>query len=705
MTITHSYTKLVAVAAGVAVAFALVLGAAAPVRAAALTSGQISSIIGLLQSFGADAATIANVQASLNGTAPTAPTAPTMPTTPSTGGSMACNAAIGTQDLTVGSTGVHVMALQKFLNMSAATQVAATGAGSPGMETSTFGPATKAAVIKFQTANAITPAAGYVGPVTRTTIAAKCSGTTPTTPGTPTTPTTPSGLKGGEGTLEINDTLGDVEGDLDEGDEDVKVLGLELEAKDSDISVQRIDVQFDLDDATGGESTQLDDYISEVSLMLDGKVLATMDVDEIDEDSSESDLYEARFTGLNGIIREGKTADLYVVVSAVNNIDTGDVATVLEVGIPASGIRAIDAMGISETYDGGYTGNGGGDLETFTVSASDTGTLDITEGDKNPEAGIVVANDTTDTNDVTVLEFDLKANDQDITITDLPVGIAVSGATNVGDIVKRATLYKGSTSLKSKTIPASAGAYEEIVFTDVNIDIQEGDTETFTVKLDINKTDSGEPDNSDTVVASTTESLVGWDVEDANGENVNPDGSVGGNTQTFYLSNGIQVNYKDSSTKKTSGANPGTPDSADFTIKFSVKNLGDDDIYFDGDVTAAGVATAAKGVTWATTTDATTGTTTGTYGYGTGILSANDGINTNDGDTDDSSDKRFKIKSDEIRDFTFNVTINAGGDNVVAAAKLSGFAWDTTSQDTMTNLYNFDLGSFHTDPVTGLNIQ
>lgn len=316
-----------------------------------------------------------------------------------------------------------------------------------------------------------------------------------------------------------------------------------------------------------------------------------------------------------------------------------------------------------------------------------------------------MANDTTDTNDVTVLEFDLKANDQDITITDLPVGIAVSGATNVGDIVKRATLYKGSTSLKSKTIPASAGAYEEIVFTDVNIDIQEGDTETFTVKLDINKTDSGEPDNSDTVVASTTESLVGWDVEDANGENVNPDGSVGGNTQTFYLSNGIQVNYKDSSTKKTSGANPGTPDSADFTIKFSVKNLGDDDIYFDGDVTAAGVATAAKGVTWATTTDATTGTTTGTYGYGTGILSANDGINTNDGDTDDSSDKRFKIKSDEIRDFTFNVTINAGGDNVVAAAKLSGFAWDTTSQDTMTNLYNFDLGSFHTDPVTGLNIQ
>ncbi len=696
MTITHSYTKLVAVAAGVAVAFALVLGAAAPVRAAALTSGQISSIIGLLQSFGADAATIANVQASLNGTAPT------MPTTPSTGGSMACNASVWTRDLTVGSTGADVMALQKFLNMSAATQVAATGAGAPGMETSTFGPATRAAVIKFQTANAITPAAGYVGPVTRTTIAAKCSGTTPTTPGNPTTPTTPTGLNGGEGTLEVNDLLGDVESDLEEGDKDVKVLGLELEAKDSDISIQRVDVQFDLDDAFGGESTQLDDYITEATLWLDGKKIGTVDVDQIDEDSSESDLYEARFTGLNSIIREGKTADLHVAVTAVKNVDTGDIATQLEVGIPDTGIRAIDAMGISETYNGGYNGNGYGDLETFTVGQSDTGTLDITEGDNNPEAGIVVANDTTDTNNVTVLEFDLEANDQDITITDLPVGITVSGATNVGDIVKRATLYKGSTAVKSKTIPASAGTYAEIVFTDVNLEIQDGDTETFSVKLDINKTDSGEPADGDTVIASTTESLVGWDVEDANGENVTPDGSVGGNTQTFYLANGISVTYKSSTATKTVGSIAGAPDVADFTVKFSVKNVGDDTVYFDGDV-EAGIPAGAGTVTWATTTDSTTGTTTsGFTAYGTGIVTAD---SPDSSDVLNSGDKRFVLDAGETRNFTFTVSIPAGGDNVNAGVKLTGFSWDTTSQDATANLYNFDLGSFNTNTLTGLYIQ
>ena len=61
-------TKYFAKAATVAVATSLVVGVAlyaAPTQAASLTAAQVSSIISLLQSFGADAATIANVQASL----------------------------------------------------------------------------------------------------------------------------------------------------------------------------------------------------------------------------------------------------------------------------------------------------------------------------------------------------------------------------------------------------------------------------------------------------------------------------------------------------------------------------------------------------------------------------------------------------------------------------------------------------------------
>ncbi len=101
-----------------------------------------------------------------------------------------------TTNLTVGSRSEAVKQLQIMLNASADTQVAASGAGSKGNETTFFGPATRAAVIKFQTKNGITPAAGYVGPVTRAKLnetSAATGGTTTTPPPTSTTPPASTG--------------------------------------------------------------------------------------------------------------------------------------------------------------------------------------------------------------------------------------------------------------------------------------------------------------------------------------------------------------------------------------------------------------------------------------------------------------------------------------------------------------------------------
>ncbi|MFA6459049.1 MAG: LamG-like jellyroll fold domain-containing protein [Candidatus Paceibacterota bacterium] len=70
------------------------------------------------------------------------------------------------RDMFRGVSGVDVGLLQRYLNDHNFI-VAQKGVGSPGYESDYFGPATQAALIKFQIANNISPAIGYFGPKTR----------------------------------------------------------------------------------------------------------------------------------------------------------------------------------------------------------------------------------------------------------------------------------------------------------------------------------------------------------------------------------------------------------------------------------------------------------------------------------------------------------------------------------------------------------
>lgn len=82
-----------------------------------------------------------------------------------------------TTTLRQGSRGVAVQELQKFLNAySSETVVATSGAGSAGKETTSFGPATRKAVIAFQKKNGLAQV-GQVGPATRALLNGTSTGT------------------------------------------------------------------------------------------------------------------------------------------------------------------------------------------------------------------------------------------------------------------------------------------------------------------------------------------------------------------------------------------------------------------------------------------------------------------------------------------------------------------------------------------------
>lgn len=128
--------------------------------ASCLSAPQIQAILDVLASFNADADVIVKVEAALYGTCGITTTTSSVTST---------TVWVFKTNLTIGSLGGEVKMLQEFLNAHGYV-ISASGAGSPGNETSFFGPLTRAAVMKYQKAKGITPAVGYFGAITRASV-------------------------------------------------------------------------------------------------------------------------------------------------------------------------------------------------------------------------------------------------------------------------------------------------------------------------------------------------------------------------------------------------------------------------------------------------------------------------------------------------------------------------------------------------------
>jgi peptidoglycan hydrolase-like protein with peptidoglycan-binding domain len=416
-----------------------------------------------------------------------------------------------TMDLTVGSTGSQVVALQQMLVAQGHLVMPA------GVAMGYFGSLTKAAVAKWQAANGVAPAVGYFGPISRA--KANSMGTVPGT--------TVGGTVGGsistpgvEGVLSATVAPVPSSGQtIHEGDTKEPVLGVEIEADLSDIKIERLKLK--LDDTTNSNDRDFYRDIAGTMYVMEGStVLATVNLnsDTVIEESTGN--YYVTITGLNYIVRKDTEKTLTVAIDVEDSIDStltnGDIWTVT---IPVDGIRGVDGAGVNQYAPSSAI------ARTFTVAAdeAETATLTVSTNVNTPQAKDVVCaggSDEDECDEMEVLRIDLKADDDDVTLTDLVVDVTTSGSATT----TTGYLYSGSTLLASDSIDTDGHA--GFTFDDVDFTIDDNSTKTLTVKVDVRDAAT----SATTILADVDTADV--TSENSEGDSITESGSATGETQT-----------------------------------------------------------------------------------------------------------------------------------------------------------------------------
>lgn len=338
-----------------------------------------------------------------------------------------------TRDLAVGATGADVMKLQQFLNADADTRVAAEGAGSVGMETEYFGPATAAAVSKMQVkyradilspSNLVNPT-GYFGASSRAKANALCAAAPVVTPGEDATDEdededAETGELSGEASLDSFE-MDTEESSVEEGESDAVVGLITVEFADGDAEISRLDMTLQ-GDQTGAKPW---DAFDTVSLWVDGDMIAEMDASD-EDDYLDEDTGEIRFSGLDIVAMEDEEVEIMVAVSVQNNLDAEELDS--EWTFTPTAIRYFDADGVATTEDGSIL-EGTAEFDMDIAGADEE--VKVSLASSNPDASDIVVDTDTDTNDVTILVADIEAEDNDIELNTVVVKLAINadGAT------------------------------------------------------------------------------------------------------------------------------------------------------------------------------------------------------------------------------------------------------------------------------------
>lgn len=361
-----------------------------------------------------------------------------------------------TRDLTVGSSGADVTALQNAIGVTPATGY--------------FGSLTKAAVQKYQASKGL-PATGYVGVLTRAELNKSSTGTTGSTGSTGTTGTVVN--SGVEGTLTAS-KASISNSTVREGDVMKTILGVKLEAKLSDINVQRVKVNL-------GTSTTIYTKIFKTLYLTDdsGKVLAQADLNSntVVKDTDNGTAYALTFGGFSYNVPKDSTKYLWVKGDVYSSIKTEDQYTRTISLFGTNAIRGVDGAGIDQ-----YAGtNAITQSISLGTTVADSANVKLSTNSANFKAADVIASNGTDEDELdmlNVLAFDLKAEKDTMLVTDITATIAKTGTGAA--TATRAHLYDGATPIDSEDI--SNGS---VTFDDIDLSIAKDTTKTLTIKVDV----------------------------------------------------------------------------------------------------------------------------------------------------------------------------------------------------------------------------
>jgi hypothetical protein len=475
---------------------------------------------------------------------------------------------------------------------------------------------------------------------------------------------------GAEGSLTLTLRATPSAVDLDEGGDVDEVAGFKLEADNSDIQIERLDVQLEADDTTSEKPWT---YFTRAKVLVDGDVVATETISSADDfivsenggssQDSATDEYTLRLTGLDFVVPAEEYVIIEVQLETEEDIDSGNMTQSWNVGIPTNGVRGKDGAGIDVYASTAYVGR------TFDVSADATATLTPALSDNTPDDSYAEVDTSNNTEDIETVRFTLEADEGDVTLDDLSATVTTAGEADESVIIIAAHLYAESVDEDNRIGSEDVPAGGRITFDNIEYTIEDGEEIEFIITVDVTSL-GGTLDAGDTVqVTVDGDSITGTDELDnaVTGADVNPTG------ETIYFYE-VFPTFELVSTSFEFVVEDSTPNSrANLSIVFDVTAVNGDIFISD----AASDAESADGVEVTVTGDQA----------GAVVVDLTSNATA-------PADNDFKVPSGTTKRFTVNLGVTGEGTHV--QAQISEVMWGTVSGTTSV-VKDFDWDDFETE--------